>query len=356
METVHGSSRLRRMFLGRTERGELPGGRLFIAVTTILVAPAVIVTPALAQTTTGGTIVVAPDVLNGFATRTGSGNDILVSAPLNAEECATGSGTEVELVLTNVNASKSQLDFWVGTDCNDTAPRTTTTTTACTHLDLPSLDKTISGAMMDITFPAPEFCAELSEGMNTVYVLAADTSPATGDVGTDWGSLPVKIDTIAPAAPTDVTSGGGDTAAPVSWTASSDANVLRYDIYADATAPSCAETTFVEGEAPPAGLSPIKSTTTATSTTIDLQSLGLAPGDDVAIAVVAVDKADNPSVLSNTVCATRELTAGFCALRGGCPTSCAAAAPGLPANEGHGPLALVGLALAGWIVQRRRKR
>jgi hypothetical protein len=256
------------------------------------------------------------------------------------------------------------LDVWTGTGCHNVEPRTSTTSSACRHrFALTSF----LPPMQEFDVPLSMFggCTEGGDGTNvSVYFLGA-TREMTPEAITAYGVLETTFDTVPPGAPTGVTAGSGDSAAPVNWTRST-GTIHSYVVYArreggGADGGTC--TGLAAGEAPPADAVRVATTSgDAASARVNLRALGAAVGERVAVAVVARDRALNESVLSNIACATRIETCGYLCGRGGEVESCSVVG-GVGAGRRGGNRSAVwmsGAIALGWALAagrgRRRRR
>lgn len=254
----------------------------------------------------------------------------------------------------------TMLDFWSGTGCNDATIRTSATSTACTHLfSKPSIvGPTVQ--LLDITVDQLGGCIATADGTAVnVYALAATADHTTEVVGS-FGTLATTFDLVAPAPPTAVTGGSGNTAVPVSWTATT-GTINGYRVYIGSVTTSaeggaCDPGGLVAGEVPPAGARLVASAAnTATSTTLDLAALGLAVGESVSVGIVARDAALNEGVLSTLACVTRVETCGYLCQRGGTVSTCSAV-PGARRTGGATSAGLLAVAAVALLLHARRDR
>ncbi len=90
------------------------------------------------------------------------------------------------------------------------------------------------------------------------------------------------------------------------------------------------------------------------STTLDLNALGVAEGGQAGLRIASIDQAGNEGALSAEVCITRRTGVGFCdAVEGGCGEGgCAVSLPG--GSEPPSPLLLLSLSMFGLVYVRRR--
>jgi len=299
----------------------------------VLVAAALVLgwaAPALAQMTVTKLSV---------GTRTADELDL----PISAEECAA----DIPITLRVMNAAMTaRLDFWSGTSCNTVESRTTGTLT-CEYL--PMASTTRDGSQQDIVVTMSTLLIDCTAGTSTTtfFILPVATTMST-EMVSDFAMFTVALDAQAPGPPTGLTTGAGETAIPLSWTAPTGSDIHEYNIYIDDAAADCASTTLVAGSPPPTeGVRIVTVNGDATETTLS----GIATGTEAAVAISAVDDAGNVGVLSEVVCAMSVPTEGFWDKYkgGGGSASTCAAAPGPRGGGGSGsgaPWALLGAACA----------
>jgi hypothetical protein len=238
--------------------------------------------------------------------------------PVGLAECMANS--TVDLRVSGLDGTGTILDVWrvAGTvDCTPTEARIMDTRT-CTPLTL-AVDQTINSTTMQKDMPI-----ELSEILDctsgsatfNIWFLVANAMASVEPVMLS-GSLQIQYDPDAPAAPTGLTDAAGDTMASTTWTQPTVMDIFEYIVYADTTsvATTCEEslatTQLVEGGELPPGMVEL-GRSTGSGLTIDPSQVTMDYGGTAAIAVVAVDRAGNVSVVSNIACASRIETTGFC--------------------------------------------
>jgi len=283
----------------------------------------------------------------------------LVVNPIGVGDCEA----ELTLRLGNLPVGKARVDVWQGSNCNDKTNREGGANRNCTYLEAASvgLDQTRQQTQVDIIKPASAFineCTKKDADNNfDIFFLAVSTTESLEDVGNNWQKLAIKHDTAAPAAPTGVNGGSGESAIPVTWTQTNDTNIDRYVAYIDGgvNQDDCTSTVLVAGNEPPGDDYKVTDTDRDTAKVeINAVSRGLSVNQKAAVAVSAIDLAGNVSVLSEPACITVVSTDGFWdrasadggAQKGiGCEVGSDAASP-------HA-LALCGL-LGVWLIRRRR--
>jgi MYXO-CTERM domain-containing protein len=284
-------------------------------------------------------------------------------SPIGIEECQNAS---ITLQFTGVDTTRQSLKFWYGTDCMTVTNRTNDNLTACEPLSASPVS--INNSMtLTATIPVSQLssvsCATAQENLQTTFVLALNND---GDMvaANQIKSFPIAFDLQAPSVPTGVLDSAGDPTATVNWTASSGATAatVRYEVYVDPG--GCVDGTasanmFMAGSAPPDGLTPL--ITTTPTATIDFANYGTPTDGYVAVAVRAVDRGNNASVLSNIACIqhvqVQTWWATYCA-RTPQPSACASTGCSVHATRPDSSQAslIAPLALGALLIARRRRR
>ncbi|MFT3928514.1 MAG: hypothetical protein QM778_38650 [Myxococcales bacterium] len=316
---------------------------------------------------------------------------------VNKEQCEVaedGQGVTIEITVTSLstqlNAGAGVLELWVGQysqDCSLGSNRQTLNVsldhkTVCYQVADPiyAIDATkqkfkLNARSLFSSDPSdPDVGCDLQSGQS-LWILplanATPTSGAPGDAIAPALEIRFVVDVTALGAPTDVSGGSGETQAVVDWDAPSGADTLTtYEIYYDLTGISesadatCSSELLVPGAeagTPSEGSLERVSLGNATRKTINPGDLGLAIGEKVPLALVALDAAGNRSVLSEVVCLRMVDTQGFwdaCDADASCRGGLAAcsAAPWTTAREDGGAFAweLAGLLFA--LLWRKRPR
>lgn len=268
---------------------------------------------------------------------------------------------ELELTIGNIPAGTTVLDFWRGTGCNDASTRTSTTSSACTYLFSLTSFMTPAAQLWNDEIQVSDLggCVEGADSTNVEVFILAATMERTPENITTFAQVSTRFDLVAPAPPTDVTAGSGNTAAPVSWTRTT-GTINGYRVYlgtaSSGEAGACGGGGLVAGELPPAGATLAATVSgTAGGASLDLAALGLAVGESASVGVVARDAALNEGVLSQLACVTRVETCGYLCQRGGEVATCSAGSVGAPGTMSTG--AALGLAaLTGLVAVTRRAR
>lgn len=309
---------------------------------------------------------------------------------------------------------KSEMDIYIGDGCNGT-DRVNTTTNKCMSLGHKKYGGVTLGVFLHIKASQlfQDNCDAGTESKPKIYFLAVNVTGSAEDVGMDWGAvINLGLDTLAPAAPTNLSGGEGEHVVPVNWD-SSETNLKGFKVYIDPHPAAPGSSTGVSGsgaqgdedagfaignntmnasldggsadggttpqgvtnsECPSSflvsGADPSKLPSSIHEKTIDkptATSLDISPEDvdstnrpikDAAIAVVAVDLAENESPLSSVACVHIEPTTAFWdrykmeggKATGGCPCS----AMGEAQLEDAWPVGFAVMML-GLSAQRRRR-
>lgn len=271
---------------------------------------------------------------------------------INGSECDAA----IRFRFNEIDPTRSQLQFFEGSQCNDVTVRNDNTSDLCTPLDIPSV--AINGLReVETTITASQLvpCEEGGSGVVNIWVLAVDnsTSEVNGagqmdqfDIGFAFEGLP---------APGGFTASGGEAAIILSWDVLSAAQ--SYDVFVDPM--GCTDGVVTSErlmrDPPDDTLNPTR-IGMGTSANIAWPE-GVAIGDEVAVAIRALDRTGNLGDLSQILCVTRIETISWWDMMcppgstdeictgGGCAVS--------PGRSGAGALALLGLALAAFVARRR---
>lgn len=279
---------------------------------------------------------------------------------------------------------KSEMDIYIGDGCQGT-DRVNTTLNKCTYLGHKKYGGVTLGVFLHIK-ASQLFEGKCDSGVESkpkIYFLAVNVVGSAEDVGMDWGAvINLGLDTLAPAAPTNLSGGEGEHEVPVNWD-SAETNLLGFKVYIDPhpgppnsstgasgnaapeedagfevanngmvasldggsgdggtnpvglTNPDCPSSFLISGDDPTKLPSSIHEKTinkpTATTLSVtpeDIDSTNR-PIKNAAIAVVAIDLANNESPLSSVACVHIEPTTAFWdrykeqggKASGGCPCS-----------------------------------
>lgn len=258
-----------------------------------------------------------------------SPNDAAVTPALvaiNQYECDVDA--TITLRMSGVSASNTYLDFWRGANCDQTEPRTTTTSTACTFLFSIPTGGQMLWTLDPIALSTFDVCE--NEGDQTIYILSTTMQHSVAAVAAgSFTTLTLPIDRTAPGVPGAVSASDGDTQAHISWTASTSLEVgMTYRIFVDTTIDGaaadpdggttgeCASSVLTAGNVldftwePPDGVY-VFSLAAATSYDLNPSALGMAVGQSAYVAVATQDLPKNRSALSTGDCFTRIQTTGF---------------------------------------------
>jgi hypothetical protein len=275
---------------------------------------------------------------------------------------------DVQFKVDGAPRAKPSIDIYMGESCNSTQ-RNNTANVMCTFLANAKAGVTMGLILHVKAGDLIKDCDKAEESKPKLWFLAVDTSESTEDVGNAYGVVTtLGLDTRPPAAPTNVTGGEGEHEIPVTWD-SGETNLKGFKVYIDphpgapgsmipsgasgssgatdeddggalppvgtgdggtvtgvtgdggtaigATNAECPSSSLVSGAAPDMLPSSIKQKTINKPTATEIN---LIPGDidssssttkDAAIAVVAVDLAENESPLSVVACVHVEPTTAF---------------------------------------------
>lgn len=291
-------------------------------------------------------------------------SDRPLSTPVlfNSEDCA--GDNELELTIGNIPTGTTVLDFWRGTGCDQVEPRTSTTSSACTYLFSLTSFMTPSAQLWNDELSVADLggCVEGADNTSVEVFILAATMERTPEMVTSFAQFSTRFDLVAPAPPTDVMSGSGNTAAPVSWTRTT-GTINGYRVYVGTASSgeggACGGSGLVAGELPPAGATVAATVSgTAGGASLDLAALGLAVGESASVGVVARDAALNEGVLSELACVTRVETCGYLCQRDGEVATCSTAARGPRASDARAApgLGAAGLLAVALLSMRRLRR
>lgn len=277
--------------------------------------------------------------------------------PIGAAECTA----TISFRFTNVDITRAQLQFFQGASCDDVSVRTDTTNTSCQELAVPA-DAIDMRAQQDVDIVAGDLvpCEEGGSGVQTIWVLALNNPSDTVTGAGQAVSFPVAYDFVAPSAPSGLTVNPGESAAQLTWDATTD-QVSGYDIFVDPT--GCSDTGEVTSPGltsdPPDETLIVSSPSGSASSASAPYPASVGTGQFMAVAIRAVDRAGNASPLSTPVCVERIEVVSWWDMECGsgaheyCDGGCAAA-PG--SGGGAAWLALAGAALALLAARRRTGR
>ena len=291
---------------------------------------------------------------------------------LDLSDLATSNGTPIglaecqsetlDLRFTNVDVSRTTLEFFFGDQCSDATVRQDNTTTTCQELT-PSF-ATEMNSQITASIPISELIdCSLNSGVRTIWVLALNQpSDPVAEAG-QMDSFPLAFDFVPPGAVSELTTTPGENTFRVSWTGSTE-NLSGYEIFfaPNGCDASGAVTTDLLTEPPDTSTYVADARGTASGAQVeyngDLDTLPI--GSQSAVAVRAVDLAGNVGPVSAAACVERvpinswwnTYCEGPDASADACSESCAVS-PGRRHSSLPG-LALAGLALALLVARRRR--
>lgn len=336
-----------------------------------------------------------PASAQSFATNTRVTIDDQAKAPadrlfINKNQCR---GTEskdpvdIDVEIANLSATHKGvkfLEFWVaqsGQDCHSAALRKVETNTGrpqCTRVPVETV-RSINGQKQPLSFTAQELFSNpylsadegtcILQGAMSLFIvpLASETTESAQADGIGPAikiSFEVDFDPLNP--PGSVRGGSGETTVTLRWqTVGSDDPLTNYKIFVDTSATSpaggpCPSELLVEGEEADIADPAFKSKTTkGTSQAVNPADYGIDVGEQVPAAVLTIDAAGNPSLVSNVVCIQRVATSGFwdvCNADEKCADSfdtCSLSHAGARSRGGWilGTFGMLGLAL--WVRRRR---
>lgn len=317
---------------------------------------------------------------------------------INRDQCEVqneGKGAAIAITVaslsTQVNAGARVLELWVGQtgsqDCEDGSNRQTLYVsdgerdTVCHQVGeaIYSFDSSeqsfeLNARMLFSSAPDDsDVGCDLLNGRSLWIVPLVNETPTSG--APDDGLAPALeikfvVDVTPLDAPAEVTGGSGETQARLSWDAPNGASSLTtYEVYVDLTAIGqsgegvCSSELLNAGEEMDSAVEAdldCQQAGRGTSLVVDPRSLGLAFGEQVPAAVVAVDEAGNRSVLSQSVCIRMVDTQGFwdaCDAAADCRdgfSGCAVSSAASHAGSAGWAVALIGA--ASWLRRGRRRR
>lgn len=336
---------------------------------------------AHAQTDAGTTTSSGGGTINArLLTVDGEEEENIAEPSIGVRECTDDVTLEFE--LNGIPDGKESIDIYTGDACNGTNRNNVDIN--CDYVTTREIT-TLSGLEIEIQAGALSACDGSANAKPTFWFLAVTNPESMEDVGTGFGEYKdLRIDLEVPDAPDEVTGGSGENQIPVRWE-SDESDVDKFIVLIDSRPTAGSSGAGGSGTVSDAGVSAAAgaeasecgsdvlragasadsvsgSVTRKTATGASTSSLNLRAsdidGDRAAVAVVAVDRAGNESVLSNVACVQVVPTEGFWdryeqnggGIEGGCP--CAAIGPA------HARTAWpIGLALGylAWSARRRRR-
>ncbi len=297
-----------------------------------------------------------------FAGREGGTFDLMDLAnteghPISLTECE--SGPLVELRFNNVDITRDNLMFFVGSMCTDPNIRNDTTNTTCQALEIDPapIQRSEVTAFVPAGLLVPP-CDEGGSATQTVWALALNNTADDASGVQQNVSFRVAYDFEPPTAPSDVASGGGENMFTVTYTAPSDAESV--EIFLDPTGCSggVVTSTGLTTDPPDASLSIGTFTASTDGTSIPWPDTVPIPGE-AAVAVRSVDAAGLEGPLSTPTCVRRYDQVGYwdmmcagtdppayCSGGSGCSVSA-------PSSHDKGALVLLVLGVIGLVSLRR---
>lgn len=268
--------------------------------------------------------------------------------PIGKSEC--DASLIITVRLRNVPTDKPQLDLWRGNDCNTMAQRMPTTG-SCTQIT--TLSRATSGlAEFEMMLPVRDLtgCAGDTESTYKIFFLPVASAGSSEEV-TKYTVLDLKLDTLAPAAPTGVVGRRGEQPG-VSWTRLTGNDIYQYRVFTDLAALDCTSDVLISGNPAPSsgGIS-----VSGDSSEADVDGVML--GEKAVVAVATVDMARNVGVLSALVCVEAVETDGFWERyqrTGGTAETCSAAPLSAGVARGARAFGLCALLVAAMVLARRR--
>lgn len=282
-------------------------------------------------------------------------SDLQNGTPIGQSDC----GQNIELRFTPVNNAITTLRLFWGSNCEDTAVRTDTTSTACPTITAsdgsPLTIPTNSQNQVEGTVPIASLidCTG-SDGARTIFALGIN-APGDDVAADQVFQFDLAFDLSPPAAPTFASTSPlqAESQVTVTWQ-NSEARVREHRVYVDEQlcpgGSAVADPTALVN-----GLTP-SSTTMGTSTDVSLAS-SLAVGGFTGVAVRTIDTALNEGEVSAVRCIEKVQTVGF--LEAVCadePSACSGCAAVSLRSSGPGfGLVLTGCILGLLAVRRRRR-
>lgn len=312
-------------------------------------------------------------------------NDV-ADPPISKAQCDAQAKLTFRVTgLPGSSSNPSYLQVWAGSACNTDTRRSTDTGKACTLIaDMQPQSSAIEVPRFNIG--ADKFCE--TEGNRTLFFLGVNSLDDSLDVGNAYGVMTLPVDKTSPSAPKKVTGGSGETEIPIRWKAA-DEDVDHYVLVWDPAASSdpsgtagtgatdddagaapagpgeCSSRVLMAGDELPADPDDLPGDLRGkridgkvSSAKISGSTLG---SELVAVGVIAVDLAGNPSLVSNIACLSVVPTTGFFdryRQNGGqVEEGCTCSLPGTGANAANAwPVALALFALCARARTRTRKK
>jgi hypothetical protein len=276
--------------------------------------------------------------------------------PISASECNTMISFRFS---TPLDATRSQLQFYVGAMCDVVSIRTDTTSTMCVALDMIEPVAIDGRQQVDYDIRAGDLVpcdSGTGSGVQNIWVLAVDNNSSEVTGTGQKAQFNIAYDLTPPGGPTSLVADGGENSVELTWDAPSEA-VQTYEVYFDPS--GCADGTPTGSLSDPPASSLLYAEFSGPADSYQLIWPESVPiGGEAAIAVRGVDSSNNAGPLSDVICVERIDVVSWrdvycmenpdaCDDTGGCSAS-----PG--ARGSLGALAL--MSLLGLVLVWRRRR
>jgi hypothetical protein len=318
------------------------------------------VSQAWAQTT-AGTVVVTVGAPLWSSNRPDTGQ---LNNTVNRADCMTPEVTITFDVSLSAGQSGKVLEVWSGSDCGVQTNRNENTNCVKAYTG-EAISKNVTVNVKDILQKTGDSTLGPNTGTEMTCDEGAVSSEATARVlwflVLDPGSLATplgqkdwhfKFDLSPPDPPTDVEAGSGEESIVVKFKSSANLDVNQYRVYCAEDEGGCTSSTLVQGDEVPEDAKECGKVNSTLAT--EITATGLENGTSYAVALVAQDKLGNIGKLSEVSCAVpKEVTGFFEAYRAAGGQGGGGFCSFAPAR--HGVPALLGLALAGLALLRRRR-
>lgn len=246
--------------------------------------------------------------------RAESVHNLETTRPISLAEC--NAETKLTFRFNNFTTTTQKvISVFQGTDCQTGTNRTGMNPTCFARTIAADTSNIVDNGTLIISakelFPT---CEQTQNRTDTFFFLVLPAANSA-DNSTEFQSIKITLDPVAPAAASDLAGGAGDSTVSLAWTAPSGAATSLYGTHVFVDTAGCAGGTpssllLIPGSAPT--LAPIRFVTgTAATLSLNPSELGLGYGDAAAVAISFVDSARNESLLSNLTCIERVQTTGY---------------------------------------------
>ncbi len=266
-------------------------------------------------------------------------------------------GTTIELLFQSIPTNVTTLFFFYGNNCELDMPTRNTDQSACISL-MRTVPTGNNNTLMEMVALSDLLDCSSTETTRNFYVMAMNTETDTVTAG-QYVEFTMQFDFNAPAAPSEVMAGNGESDVTLTWAGSSE-ELDPYEIYVDPDGcpdgmnPSGA---LVDNDPPPSSLRVTGSSPPGNTSSVDVPvPASVATNASFAIGIRAVDLAGNASP-TTVVCATKiDVTSFWDAYCSANPDDCGSCAvrPGRSGPPAAWLLGVAGALALTWL--RRRSR